>query len=241
MNNTLKIFAALLLGTFVFHSALNFMLGNIEDFETVRLPPKLPKKVVPGNSYPIIKVDATSKDLWTMLDFATGETFNVEEPEQELDKLKQKNWDMGFQRTKIITNGGELKSGAEVGVLNLGPVDIASVTSAPPTGYVQMSKSFGKLSNKAISDWYNYRTRTHNIESNKNVYVVKTHSGRFMKMKILNYYCKNEDVDCRSVMCTREEAACLSITYAFQSEADGKFPPPPSTKKEAQPSTAKNN
>jgi len=230
MNNTLKIFSALLLGTFLFHSVLNFMLGNIEDFETVRLPPKLPKKAVPGNRYPVIKVDATSKDFWTLVDFASGETFQVEEPERELDKIKRKKWDLGFQRTKIISNGGELNTGAKVGVLNLGPVDIASIASAPAEGYVQMTKSFGKLSNKAISDWYNYRTRTHNVESNKNVYIVRTNSGRFMKMKILNYYCKNEDVDCRTVMCTREEAACLSIAYSFQSQENGKFPPPPSKK-----------
>lgn len=213
-----------MLGTLLFHQILNFMIGNIEDFETVPLPPKIPKKFIADN--PLLKIDATSKDMWTLVDFATGETHQVKEPEEQLKDLKNINWDLGFQRTKIISNGGDLSTGGQVGVVNLGQVDINSVETAPDSGYLQMTRSFGKLSNDALSDWYTYRTRTHNIESHKNVYVVKTHAGEFMKFRILNYYCRNQEKDCRTTVCGRDEAACLTVEYAFQSKDTGRFPKP---------------
>jgi hypothetical protein len=224
MGNTLKIFAFLLGATVLFHTVLNFMLGNISDFETVALPPKkLPEIKSP---YSLLKVDATSKEQWTLVDLSTGKTHRVREPEEDTERLKNLSWDLGFQRTKIITNSGVTNPDGNVGVLNLGPVPFSEVGDIPATGYVEDARSFGKLINKSIADWYNYRTRTHNIESKKNVYIVRTTSGRFMKMRILNYYCHKPEADCRTAMCGRDEAACLTIEYAFSS--DGKrFPPPP--------------
>jgi hypothetical protein len=75
------------------------------------------------------------------------------------------------------------------------------------------SKSYGKILNKAIVDWYLYRTRTHNIESQKNVYVVQMAEGGYLKMRILNYYCHRNESECKSAMCSRQEAACYSIEY----------------------------
>jgi hypothetical protein len=95
----------------------------------------------------------------------------------------------------------------------------------PQSGFTADSRSFGKLINKNIADWYTYRTRTHNIESKKNIYVVKTADGKFMKMKIWNYYCSRPEVDCQTMMCTREEAACLTVEYLFSPDGKG-FPTP---------------
>lgn len=101
------------------------------------------------------------------------------------------------------------------------------VTEAPETGYIQDTRAWGNIKNEAISGWYNYRTRTHNIESRKNVYVVRTAEGRFMKLKILNYYCKQEESACATTMCGREEAACLSIEYVFAPNGQRFFAPAP--------------
>ena len=227
MENTLKIFAMLLMATFLFHSALNYMVNNIDDYETVALPPK--KAAVPPTPAfnPVIKVDASSRDFWVLVDFAAGKTHRVPDAYLEERKLSQLNWDLGFQRTKIITNGGETNPHGKVAVVNLGKVDFDLLEQAPATGYKLDSRAWGKLSNPSLSDWYVYRTRTHNVESQRNVYIIRNSDNRFMKFRILNYYCAHQEAECATTMCSREEAGCLSIEYQVQPEGKNNFLLPP--------------
>ncbi len=222
MGNTFKIFAMLLAATVLFHYTLNMMLDNIEEFETVPLPPKKIPKLVTFN--PVIKVNASSQKTWTLVNFSTGKTYKIADPEKEKVRIAKINWDLGFQRTKIITNSGITNPSGQVGVLNLGTVKFDDIRKSPETGFLVDSKSFGKVLNKGIADWYNYRTRTHNVESRKNVYVVRTSNGQYMKMRILNYYCRQKESDCRTMMCTREDAACLTIEYVLAPELGTEFP-----------------
>ena len=212
----------LLVATFIFHSALNMMLDNIEEFETVPLPPKRIPKLVTFN--PVMKVNATSKNTWTLVNFSTGKIYKIADLEKDKAHLAKLNWDLGFQRTKIITNGGITNPNGQVGVMNMGLVKFDDIRTPPESGFLVDSKSFGKIINKGLADWYNYRTRTHNVESRKNVYVVRTSNGQYMKMRILNYYCRQKESDCQSVMCTREDAACLTIEYVLAPELGSEFP-----------------
>jgi hypothetical protein len=221
MKNTAYIFAMLLGVTFLFHGALNYMVDNIGDYETVALPPKKVESV----SNPTIKVDASSRDDWALVDFASGETHRIQDPEKKIDQLNKIKWDLGFQRTKIISNSGETNPNGKVGSINLGKVDINKIEEAPDAGYKQDIRSWGKLSNPALSDWYLYRTRTHNVESQRNVYVVRTAGNLYMKMRILNYYCSHQEADCATTMCAREEAGCLTIEYLLQSDGGKIFQP----------------
>jgi hypothetical protein len=211
MNPTPRIFLMLLGATLLFHTTLNYMENNIEEFETVPLPPKKIQKISTNNS--IIKIDAKDRNAWVLVEFSTGKTLKLSEDEAETSKLNQTNWDMAFSRTKIITNGGKTNPSGKTGVINLGLTNFDDIRTAPETGYVQDHRSLGNLINKELGGWYNYRTRTHNIESKRNVYAMKLNDGVFMKMRILNYYCSQKDQECRSMMCTREEAACLTLEY----------------------------
>lgn len=221
----MTIFAILLVATLLFHGSLNMMLENIEDYETIPLPPKKLTKITTLN--PVIKVDATSKETWTLVDFSTGETHRIGDLEKQRSLLGRLSWDLGFQRTKIITNSGITNPKGRAGVINLGPIAFDDLRQPPTSGFVQDSLSFGKRINKAITGWYNYRTRTHNVESRKNVYVVKTAAGPYLKMRILNYYCRLQESDCKTIMCAREDAACLTIEYVFAHEISNQFPASP--------------
>lgn len=220
MNPTPRIFLMLLAATLLFHTTLNYMEGNIEEFETVPLPPKKIRKISTLN--PTIQVNAKEKNSWMLVEFTSGKTLKV--PETETSKLNQANWDLGFSRTKIISNGGKTNPLGNTGIINLGPVNFDDVRAIPETGYVQDDRSLGNLINKELAGWYNYRTRTHNIESKRNVYALKLNNGTFMKMRILNYYCGQKDQDCRSMMCSREEAACLTIEYVLAEPGSQTFP-----------------
>ena len=221
MNQTPRIFLMLLGVTLLFHITLNYMENNIEDFETVPLPPKKIKKISTNN--PIIQINAKDRNTWMLVEFTTGKTLRISETDAETDKLNQTNWDLGFSRTKIISNGGQTNPFGKTGVINLGLTNFDDVRTAPETGYAQDHRSLGNLINKALAGWYNYRTRTHNIESKRYVYVLKLNNGIFMKMRILNYYCGQKDEECRSMMCTREEAACFTIEYALAQPGSQKF------------------
>ncbi|MZH46618.1 MAG: hypothetical protein F3739_06270, partial [Nitrospinae bacterium] len=159
MNPTPRIFLMLLGATLVFHTALSYMETNIEDFETVPLPPKKIKKISTNN--PIIKIDAKDRDSWTLVNFSSGKTRQVSE--DEINNLNQSDWDLGFSRTKIISNGGKTNPSGNTGVINLGLSNFDDVKTAPDSGYIQDHRSLGNLVNKSLAGWYNYRTRTHNI------------------------------------------------------------------------------
>ena len=159
-----------------------------------------------------------------MVNFSSGKTHTVTDNEGREKEFQKLNWDLGFSRTKIITNSGATNPFGKSGVINLGPIDFNKVSKAPNKGYVEDKISFGNLKNKAISEWYNYRTRTHNIESKKNVYVIKLQDNRFMKMRILNYYCGKKDEDCRTMMCSRQQAACLTVEYVLAKNGTNQFP-----------------
>lgn len=203
----------LLAATLIFHITLNYMTANIEEFETVPLPPKVIKKISTQN--PTIQINAKVKDAWMLVHFPSRKTYSVTEDEFKKNAFQNLDWDLGFSRTKIITNGGATNPLGFTGAINLGPVEFNKVNKAPKKGYIEDKITFGNLINKELSAWYNYRTRTHNIESKNNVYLIKLNNNRFMKMRILNYYCGKKDQDCRTIMCSRQQAACLTVEYVL--------------------------
>ncbi len=234
MNSNMTVIAILMGASLFFNVAMNYMGDNIEEFENRPLPPKKLKKISTHN--PLIKVDATSRDAWTLVDFSSKKTHQVEDLENNLNKLVHMDWDIGFQRTKVITNSGATHGGGGVGVMDLGPVKINGIQKVTPGPFIEDTRKWGSLRNDAISGWYNYRTRTHNIESKKSVYMVRTAEQGHMKMRILNYYCHQKESDCLTGMCTRDEAACLTLEYVYIPPGETDFPPP--KKKSAETDTA---
>jgi hypothetical protein len=94
-------------------------------------------------------------------------------------------WDIAFRRNKVIAAPG-------VKVLDLGKVEFDSVAVLPGQGYA--ADSIGK--------WYEYSMLSHLLTSKRHVYAVRTADGRFAKMEILAYYCRDAG------------AACYTIRYA---------------------------
>lgn len=224
MNHSFKVFGLLLGGTLFFNVAMNFMGDNIADFENMPLPPKKVRLETTQN--PTMKIDAMSRDAWRLVDFSTGKTHLVEDIENHPERAAGLDWDIGFQRTKIITNSGETNPKGKVAATNLGKIDFDKVIPLPANTFTQDVRKWGNVSNPALSDWYLYRTRTHNIESKKNVYVVRTGEGGHLKMRILNYYCNRPESECKTGMCTRDEAACLTVEYQYIDPGEKRFPKP---------------
>ena len=100
MNNTLNIFGGLIIGSIVFLTIINYMASNIEDFESVPLPP--PKQIGITTHNPTIKVDATSRKKWTLVDFSIGKTYSISDSEKEKDKLISLHVIKTFHVLKVI-------------------------------------------------------------------------------------------------------------------------------------------
>lgn len=223
MNTTLKIFAMLLGATLLLNVTMNYMGDNVEDFGNKALPP-IRSKVLETNN-PVLKVNAQSKEKWTLVDFSNQETFEISDPETDRKLMAERDWDLGFQRTKIISNGGVTNPQGQVAIANLGPVNFNEVLQVPDVPFAPDVRSWGNVNNPSIIDWYLYRTRTHNIESKKNVYLVRTGDG-LIKLRILNYYCQRAESECKSSMCSRDEAACLTVEYTHIPPGERAFPAP---------------
>lgn len=146
--------------------------------------------VVGPDGVVVTTVDATDDATWRYLDLETGTAVvtNVPSPSTQ--------WDLAFQRFKVITNGGVSGPGG-VSVARLEATPFASVTRAPEDGYVvdvadgdaDMDHDADSALTNGTDDWYDYEPATHVLSPKADLtYVVHTGEGRYFKVAMLGYY-----------------------------------------------------
>ena len=114
MNPTPKIFLMLLGATLVFHTTLKYMIDNIEEFETLPLPPKKIKKISTNN--PTIQVNAKIKDSWKLVNFLSGETHTIKDNEtKKAEGEREREGEGGRRRGRVQKEDEEEELGG-VGV-----------------------------------------------------------------------------------------------------------------------------
>ena len=107
-------------------------------------------------------------------------------------------WDIAFRRHHVIAAPG-------AGIVDLGVVPFDSVGEAPAAGYTATVFA-GDTVNPAVGKWYAYSMLSHLLTPKGHVYAVRTADGRFAKLELLAYYCREVG------------AACYTIRYAFQGD-----------------------
>ena len=143
----------------------------------------------------VYTVDATSPDRWRHFSFRLGSV---------MDDAGPLDWDLGFRRFQIIVNGGPRFAG-HGGVVDLGEVAFADVTSAPESGYLQ-TEGDSEPRNPALAGWYRYGFFSHMLTPKRRVWAVRTADGRYAKIEIVSYYCPDF------------EPGCLTFRYVFQGD-----------------------
>lgn len=138
-----------------------------------------------GNASELV-VDATSKEAWTYVSFANG-VVEIADPATSLE------WDLGFRRDKIRTNGGASGSGrgaaADLGKLDLQETTTASVSSwVEDESIVDARTGATFIGSSLLSGWYDYHFGTHQLRSKYLLYAVRTADGRTALMKVYDYY-----------------------------------------------------
>lgn len=123
------------------------------------------------NNRSISGLDA-SGDGSVFFNLASGEIVSIE-------AAAAGGWDIAFQRTNIQVNGAA----------QFLDVDYDSLYQAPEMGYLTSESGPVALPSSSEKRWFNYDFNTHFISPVKNrIVVIKTKSGHYAKLEILNYY-----------------------------------------------------
>jgi hypothetical protein len=155
-------------------------------------------------------LDARASEHWTFFDFSRGSV--VEVPHQF-----GVDWDLAFQRHKILANGGATNPKGRGAILNLGEVPFDQVREAPADGYVEdtiaaINPETIATENLAIKAWYHYNFLTHLLRPKANVYVIRTADGKYARMRLISYYCDGG-----------QASGCFTIEYVYQGDGSRSF------------------
>ena len=142
-------------------------------------------------------LDASNASEWKYFSFSSGAIVQVTNPSTDL------TWDIAFSRYNIRTNSGTSGAG-QVGVFNTLNTNFNAVTEIPSTasytpdsmvemqsirGTVRQSLNpviTGTVMDNNSTGWYNY-TNMGDYTLSQNVYIVKTLSGKFVKLQLTSY------------------------------------------------------
>jgi len=154
------------------------------------LPPytlSVPTAVIVGDTLAgpaTYTLDASSTDQWRRFAFNRATV------------VDSGPWDLAFRRFHVITAPGG-------GIVDLGQVPFDSITVLPESGYVP-NPTVGDSTNPAVGKWYQYSMLSHLLMSKHHVYAVHTPRGKYAKVELVAYYCKDAGT------------ACLTFRYSYQ-------------------------
>jgi len=134
----------------------------------------------------IYTLDASSTEQWRH--FAFGRNAVVDSGP----------WDIAFRRFHVIVAPGG-------GIADLGAVGFDSVTTLPADGY-RPNDTAQDTTNPGVGKWYDYSMLSHLLTSKHHVYAVQTARGKYAKLELVAYYCKESG------------QACITFRYAYQGD-----------------------
>lgn len=100
-------------------------------------------------------------------------------------------WDIAFRRNRLITAPG-------AGAQDLGRVSFDSIAELPQGGYVPTTFAADTV-NAGIGKWYSYSMMSHLLTSKHHVYAIRTADGRYAKLEVLAYYCREVGAACYTI------------------------------------------
>lgn len=140
-----------------------------------------------------ITLDATSYTEWVYVSLSSGQIVEVTDPANDM------NWDLGFHRWDVRTNGG-LSGNGQGAALKLNETLLEQVTIAPESGYatdIMMQINMTGMppvledhpANSELAQWMDLdmSTMPPTYTMSDKVFIVKTADGNFAKLKFTDY------------------------------------------------------
>ena len=174
----------------------SLVIGSLATPEFPPYTPTVPHPAVVGDSLvgpATYTLDASSTDRWRRFDFRRSAA------------VDSGAWDIAFRRFHLITGPGG-------GIVDLGPVKFDSVRELPAGGYLANTNT-SDTTNPGVGKWYAYSMLSHLLTSKRHVYGVRTAAGRYAKLELLAYYCREVGT------------ACVTFRYAYQGDGTRRVTP----------------
>ena len=168
-----------------------------------------PAEVAPQLDVINFTIDATSREAWTYFSLARGDTVEIADPLNSMD------WDLGFQRTQVITNGG-ISGPGKGGAVMLKDVEFNQVKEAPADGYVADSDQNLAIVAESEQGWYIYTGPPNHwiLPLEKRVFVVQAADGSFAKVRFIGYYKDNDN---------KKDGGFITFEYVHQPDGSRSF------------------
>ena len=171
------------------------------ELETFVPTPEQPLEVGESSIGPAhYTVDARAHDEWVYFDFSRASVVPVED-------RSSMEWDLAFQRHRMLTNGGGTNSLGQGGVLDLGPQSMNLAFEVPGEGYSTDQRRGGAARNRVLERWYNYSWTSHLLSPAGSTYAIRTADGKYAVVTFLGYYCPGGRPGC--------------VTFSFRYRGDG--------------------
>ena len=134
----------------------------------------------------VLSVSSTTE--WVYWSFAKGTTVAVS------DAAMSNEWDLRLRRTQFASNSGTSGMG-QAGATDTASTNFATVEECPESGYSADASlplpgppGSGNFSGNAVLNaWYNYDAATHAVSSKGAVYCIRTATGKYAKLTVVNY------------------------------------------------------
>ena len=122
-------------------------------------------------------------------------------------------WDLAFNATTVLTNGGSSGPGEGGAVILALPFE--DVLEAPSDAEIHVDETGAPaVKQSAAGDWYNYNPQTNVVTPVPGrTLVVRTADGRYAKIRIVSYYRGAPDV-----IGDDSESRYYTFDYVFQSD-----------------------
>jgi len=118
----------------------------------------------------------------------------------------------GDMRAKIVMNGGATNPNGKAEIASINTNDFLSVTAVPKIKFEAdyTSRNIAETKNPVLDKWYQYDFWTHRLTPLKEVYILRTAKGDYVKFQIVDYYCG-------------KIAGCYAIRYVYQGSGSTSF------------------
>ena len=129
-------------------------------------------------------VDATDSLSFAYFSLASEDTVSLTGDEAS----NSPNWDIGFERDRVILNGGVsgTKGVKGVDLETLGSPDGTDFAAVTDTSEVSEGDWQADQYNLVVDDWYDYDPVSHSLDVNRNVYVLKDAVGNYVKFQVIS-------------------------------------------------------
>ncbi len=182
----------LVLGAAFLLLVASLLIGSLTSPELPPYAVSQPRLVAVGDTLTgpaTYTLDASSTERWRYFDLARDAA------------VDSGPWDIAFRRFHLIAAAGG-------GILDLGAVPFDSVREVPAAGYLGNTAA-SDTTNPGVGKWYDYSMLSHLLTSKHHVYAVRTARGKYAKLELLAYYCREVGT------------ACVTFRYAYQGD-DGR-------------------